>query len=236
MFGLSRRNRRPERMDQPDLPAEEHARALAGLARLNWISGSSRPLWWPLQKLAKSRPGQTLRVLDVACGSGDVTIALGRRFSRLGQSIELAGCDISETALGIAREKARRSRQRVDFYQADVLNRELPSGFDAIVCSLFLHHLSESDAETLLRRMGDAAGSLVLVNDLVRSRRGYLLAWLASRLLTRSAIVQYDGPISVQGAFTPAEALDLAARAGWRGAAISRHWPERFLLQWWKSS
>ena len=51
--------------------------------------------------------------------------------------------------------------------------------------------------------MADAAGRIVLVNDLVRSLPGFLLlAYPAPRLLTTSAVVHYDGPQSVRAAFT----------------------------------
>jgi len=221
-------------MDQSGLSAEDHKEALAGLARLNWLSGSSRILWPPLQKLARMQVGQTVRVLDLACGGGDVTVALANRARRERCQIKFAGCDASEVALSVARTKAKESDHTVEFFHADVLNTDLPAGFDAAICSLFLHHLTDTDAEELLRRMGRAAGRLVLVNDLVRCRRGYLLASMACGLLTRSPIVRADGPLSVEGAFTPAEALALAGRAGLIGAKISRHWPLRFLLQWSK--
>jgi SAM-dependent methyltransferase len=222
-------------MDQPGLPTDDHKEALAGLARLNWLSGSSRILWPPLQKLARFQAGQTVRVLDLACGGGDVTIALLNRARRDRCQLEFVGCDASEVALSVARKNAKKAGHNVEFFQADLLKTELPAGFDAAICSLFLHHLADTDAEELLRRMGRAAGKLVLVNDLVRSRRGYLLAWLASRLLTRSPIVMGDGPLSVEGAFTPTEALVLATRAGLAGATISTHWPLRLLLKWWKA-
>src|SRR5439155_9017041 len=97
-------------------------------------------------------------------------------------------------------------------------------GYDVVMCSLFLHHLSDEQAPVLLRAMADAAGSLVLINDLRRSRLGYTLAWLGCRLLTRSPIVHVDGPRSVAAAFSPEEALRIAERAGLHGATISRHW------------
>jgi 2-polyprenyl-3-methyl-5-hydroxy-6-metoxy-1,4-benzoquinol methylase len=231
---LSRRNRQPELMDQPGLLANDHKEALAGLARLNWLSGSNRILWPPLRKLARLQAGQTVRVLDLACGSGDVTIALANRARREKCQVEFVGCDVSEVALSVARANAQESGQSVEFFQANVLESELPAEYDAVICSLFLHHLADGDAEALLRRVSRAARRLVLVNDLVRSRGSYLLAVLASRLLTRSPIVRVDGPLSVEGAFTPAEALAMATRAELAGAAVSRHWPARFLLQWWK--
>jgi SAM-dependent methyltransferase len=234
LTSLSQRNRRAELMDQPGLPQDDHKQALAGLARLNWFSGSSRILWPPLHKLAQLEAGRTLKVLDLACGGGDVTVALANRARRQGCDIDFVGCDASEVALSVGRKNAKEFGKSVTFFQADVLKTELPAGFDIVICSLFMHHLTDADAEELLRRMGRAAGKLVLVNDLVRGRRGYLLALLASHLLTRSSIVRADGPSSVGGAFVPAEALALAMRAGLVGAMISRHWPLRWLLQWWK--
>jgi len=221
-------------MDQPKLSADVHEEALLGLARLNWLSRSSRNFWPALRQLVQSQSDQTIRVLDLACGGGDVTVALARAARREGYNMEFTGCDFSEVALAVARKNAAADGQRVEFFQANVVESEFPSGFDALICSLFLHHLDDNHAEHLLRRMGLAAGRLVLVDDLVRSRRGYALAVLASRFIVGSPIVRVDGPLSVAGAFTPSEALAMAKRAGLAGATLTRHWPQRFLLQWWK--
>ena len=70
----------------------------------------------------------------------------------------------------------------------------------------------------------------MLVNDLARSRFGFVGVWLASRFLTRSPVVRFDGPASVRSAFTRAEALALAERAGLTGATAQRSFPARFLL------
>jgi hypothetical protein len=134
-------------------------------------------------------------------------------------------------ALGHARHRCAEEGAEVRFFQADVLREPLPSGYDAVISSLFLHHLTEEQAVALLRRMG-AAGKSVLVNDLVRSRTGYLLAWLGTRLLSRSEVVHFDGPRSVEGAFTPNEARRLAEAAGLSGAVVQRRWPCRYLLSW----
>jgi 2-polyprenyl-3-methyl-5-hydroxy-6-metoxy-1,4-benzoquinol methylase len=222
-------------MDQPGIDSAEHARALAGLGRINWLSASSAILWPPLKRLAATYPGRAMRVLDVAAGGGDVTIALARKARETARRLEFVGCDVSDVAVDFARQKATAWNEPVKFERLDALDSPLPAGFDAIVCSLFLHHLTDEQAEALLRKMAEAARYLVVVNDLVRSRLGYLLAVAGTRLLTRSPIVHVDGPLSVQGAFTPAEALALAERAGMHAARVSRHWPQRFRLEWWKT-
>jgi SAM-dependent methyltransferase len=232
MGSLSQRRRRPEIMDQPGLDPGRHAAALRGLARINFWSRSAGILWPPLAALARQLGTTRLRVLDLASGGGDVAIRLWRQARRAGLEFHIEGRDLSPLAVGHARAAAARQRADMAFQLGDVLQGPLPSGFDAVLSSLFLHHLDEDQAAAFLRRMAETAGRLVLVNDLARGWTGLALAHLATRLLTRSPVVHCDGPRSVEGAFTPAEALALAAQAGLNGATVSRHWPCRFLLKW----
>lgn len=230
---LAERHRQAELMDEPSLDASEHARALTGLARVNRWSRSAAIVRPVLRRLAaESSVDRPLRLLDVACGGGDVTAAIARWARHAGLPVRVSACDISPTALDIARRHADSTGESIEFFRHDLLQQPLPAEFDVVMCSLFLHHLDEPDAVRVLRSMADAAARAVLVNDLIRSRSGYLLAMFGARLLTRSRIVHVDGPLSVAGAFTPPEALRLCEQAGLHGATISRHWPQRFLLHW----
>jgi 2-polyprenyl-3-methyl-5-hydroxy-6-metoxy-1,4-benzoquinol methylase len=226
---LDRRERFDELMDDPALDPAEHRLALAGLARVNRLSRSADVLWPPVARLVRRTSDRPVRILDVATGSGDVALSLVRKAARAGVRVEVAGCDVSPTAVRTATEAAGGT---ASFFVHDVIRDPLPTGFDVVTCSLFLHHLSEPDAVTVLRRMKDAAARLVLVNDLERCRLGYLAAWVGTRLLSRSRVVRYDGPVSVRQAFTPHEAVELARAAGLTGAAVGRRFPFRFLLRW----
>ncbi len=74
---LGTRNRQPELMDQPGLDESLHGHALQSLSRINWISRTSAMIWKPIQKLACESAGKrSLRILDVACGGGDVAVGL----------------------------------------------------------------------------------------------------------------------------------------------------------------
>lgn len=227
---LRTRERIPELMDDPGLAPDAHRRALAGLARLNRVSGSAAVLWPAVLRLARglNRP---VRVLDVATASGDVPAGLLTKARRAGISLDVSGCDISPTAVAAAAANCPMGR----FFVHDALRNPLPGGFDVVTCSLFLHHLSSDDALSLLAAMGEAAGRLVLVNDLSRSRFSFLGVWAACHLLTTSPVVRFDGPASVRSAFTPAEALALAERAGLFGATVRSKFPARFLLSWERS-
>ncbi len=231
MDGRSTRTVRPERMDDPALDEAEHRAALAGLARIHRVSGTagllSRALGDLLDRLSVPGPA---RVLDVACGGGDLTLALRER---AGRGLAIDGCDKSETALQRARGAAARRGLDVRFLAHDVLEGALPDGYHAIVCSLFLHHLEDDVVVDLLSRM--ARADAVLVHDLVRGAPGRLLARLVPPLLTRSRVVHDDAVLSVDNAFTVDEIRALAVRAGLRGARVTRRWPFRFLLTWSRS-
>jgi 2-polyprenyl-3-methyl-5-hydroxy-6-metoxy-1,4-benzoquinol methylase len=224
-------------MDQPGLDGAIHRRALAGLGRTNSICRVSHIIWRRIRE-AKLRPasGNRLRILDVASGGGDVVSGIALLAARDGVTVDAHGCDISALAILYAQQNAaRRGASGVEFFRLNALEDELPEDYDVVMCSLFLHHLIESDARTLLWRMGAAARRLAAVDDLRRTLRGYLYAWAGGRLLTRSHVVHVDGPLSVRAAFTMAEAKKLAIEAGWGEIEIRPHWPQRFLMTWKKS-
>jgi 2-polyprenyl-3-methyl-5-hydroxy-6-metoxy-1,4-benzoquinol methylase len=228
MLWLRRRRCQPELMDQPDLCPRRHATALRGLARLN-LFGSARTLWPPLAALASRHRDRPLRVLDVATGGGDVPLRIWRRARRAGVSLQIEGCDRSPFAIEQASRAATKAGADIRFFVHDALNGKPLRGYDAVISSLFLHHLNEDEAVAVLRIMS-ATARLVLVNDLERTAANFAMVYAASRLVTRSPVVHVDALLSVEAAFTLDEVRALARRAGLAGATVERRRPCRFLL------
>jgi SAM-dependent methyltransferase len=229
---LARRHRRDEIMDRPDLEERRHFHALRDLGRINFWSGSASILWPPLQQLAKQAGHRSLKVLDIACGAGDIPIRLFRKAVRAGLSLEIEGGDISPRAVAYARENAARAKAAVRFFQIDALTPDIPGVYDVITCSLFLHHLEDGPAAKLLGNLAGAARHTVLVSDLVRCSMGFFAAYLATRVLSTSDVVRTDGPWSVEAAYTVDEVAALAKKAGLAGATVVKRWPFRLLLTW----
>ncbi|RCL56553.1 MAG: methyltransferase domain-containing protein [Synechococcus sp. MED-G68] len=230
---LNNRDRQPEVMDQPGLDPKEHAKALMGLRRINAISRCSAGLFRPIEALAITQPAKPLRVLELACGGGDTAIDLALMAKRKGLSLDIHACDLNPEAVAIAQTNAVRRQAALTVFTADALAKPTDhNSFDVVYCTLFAHHLDELDVVRLLEVMALRSRKLVLVDDLIRSRLGFALAWIGTRLLSRSWVVHTDGLLSVRAALQPDEMKSIAMQAGLNNAQIKRSWPERYLLNW----
>ena len=230
---LNNRDRQPEVMDQPGLDPKEHAKALMGLRRINAISRCSAGLFRPIEALAITQPAKPLRVLELACGGGDTAIDLALMAKRKGLSLDIHACDLNPEAVAIAQTNAVRRQAALTVFTADALAKPTDhNSFDVVYCTLFAHHLDELDVVRLLEVMALRSRKLVLVDDLIRSRLGFALAWIGTRLLSRSWVVHTDGPLSVRAALQPDEMNSIAMQAGLNDAQIKLSWPERYLLSW----
>ena len=232
---LQEREWHREQLDDLHLDEKTVQTALSGLARLNFISRSAGILWAEIERLAHARGLQSLRVLDLACGGGDTPMALLRKARNSRLTLTISGCDLNDCSLQYARNQAAKNGLQIEFFRCDAVTEPLPYGYDVVTCSLFLHHLRENDALTLLARMAEAARHLVLVNDLQRSPLNYAMVWLGSRLLSRSSVVRNDALLSMKNAFTTAEVSALAQAAGLKNFAVHTRFPARLLLSWKKS-
>jgi len=228
-------------MDDPLLDEGLHRAALKGLEHLNAIGNSKMIVAAKIEKLARTFAvtghNQPLKVLDLACGAGDQAIALSKYFASKNLPVEIHGLDISGTAVAYAEASYQNCVQscgpgigKCTFSQLDVIDDQLPNGFDVIITSLFTHHLDPAQIITLLAKMAARARHIIMVNDLERSLTNLWGVTLATRLVTTSAVVHHDGPASVRAAFTAAEMLQMARDAGLHNASVSRQFPCRILL------
>lgn len=242
-MSMAKRELTPELMDDENIDPRAHRRALQGLSRLNRLSRASVSVARAIQELLAARgiPASDASLLDLACGGGDLllgvrgALGLAPPSSNPKHVTKDIAIDISSTALGVLRERADRQKLAVLRVRADVLAAPLPvgdAGVDICMCSLFLHHLTRADTLGVLREMARVARSGVVISDLARTRRGLLLAWCASRLVTRSRVVHVDSLKSVRAAWTRNELQELAREAGLHTAEVRAIWPQRLLLVW----
>lgn len=218
-------------MDHPGLDRTLHHNALRGLGRIHAWSCTVRKIGvTALSLLDSSR--EPVRMLDLACGGGQIVQGLHHWSQSRRLTWRIDGCDISPTAIQFARTTADREGTRCRYFESDVLRQPIPAGYDILLSSLFLHHLTESEAVLFFSKLADSAQTGFVVVDLERRAAGLLLAHVATRFLTTSPVVHTDGPRSVRRAFSLGEVVRLAKSAGLRGVRLQRCWPFRWTMSW----
>jgi demethylmenaquinone methyltransferase/2-methoxy-6-polyprenyl-1,4-benzoquinol methylase/phosphoethanolamine N-methyltransferase len=125
--------------------------------------GQARRLRRKTIEFAQIAPAE--RVLDVGCGTGDLTLLAKTRSGSAGQ---VCGIDPSPEMIGVARRKAARQKADVDF-RVGVIER-LPysdGSFDVVLSSLMMHHLP-ADLKPLalaeIRRVLKPGGRLAILD------------------------------------------------------------------------
>lgn len=221
----------PTHRDTPELldtlvavPAASLAHNLRDIRRINRYLGGTAVVRAHLPALLAGVPhGETVSILDVATGSGDIPLALVRWGRRNGYDIRVLATDIADDVLAVARDETA-GEPRIVIEACDV--RALPyhdRAFDVVTCSLALHHLAHADAVRALAEMGRVARRGIIVNDLVRTWPGYVGAWLVGIVTTTNRLTRHDAPLSVLRAWTPDELRAMAAEAGLIDVTVTEH-------------
>jgi demethylmenaquinone methyltransferase / 2-methoxy-6-polyprenyl-1,4-benzoquinol methylase len=106
---------------------------------------------WRERAVNRAELSQGDSVLDVCCGTGDLSVELA---ARVGPAGHVVGCDFSEPMLDLAREKARRrGADGVRFEWADALSLPYDAArFDAVTVGFGVRNLAN-----LERGLGEMA-------------------------------------------------------------------------------
>lgn len=214
-----------EIMDRPQPVSSELERDLRNLRQLNRWFGSYALIANFLRRWVK--PGDRLRVVDLATGSADIPRLVVDHAREVGAKIEVDALDMQPATLAIARRLSS-DYPEISFFEANMLEWQSDAPYDIVLCSLVLHHFNEDDAVRVLQRCRELSKKFVLVSDL---RRGWLASvgvYLLTTLLFREPMTKFDGRLSAARAFSFREMDQLARRAGWTNF---RHRRFRFARQ-----
>jgi ubiquinone/menaquinone biosynthesis C-methylase UbiE len=211
MPDFSARLKATELMDDLSRPVAEFDQAYRELASINRRLGGIRAI----ERFLPPREG--LNVLDVAAGGCDIGDAL----------VESRKCRVISLDLNPMGLRHSRGTQPV---VGDATELPFPdASFDAVICSLSFHHLTDAECVRVLREMWRTSRGCIVVNDLHRHPVAYVSIWVLAHLFSNSVMVRNDGPVSVRRAFSPSELREFARKAGVK-AEVHRSFPFRLVL------
>jgi SAM-dependent methyltransferase len=225
---LLARQREPEWMDAPDADPGLLRSSLEFIRRINAFLGYTRATLHHLERLTQGWDAtQTLTILDLATGSGDIPRAIARWAKHRGLNVQIVGIDLHEATLRIAAAGNRRSS--IALVRADATDLPFADGsFDFVLTNMFLHHLDEAVVLKVLAEMNRVCHRGMIVADLLRSRRAYF--WISLFTAFSNPMVKHDARVSVTGAFSQTELLELRDQAGLSDLQAHRHFGHRLVL------
>ena len=202
-----------EMMDRPQPVSAELERDLERLRQLNRWFGSHRLVLNFMRRWIK--PHTRTRIVDLATGSGDIPRLIANYARGIRAQVEIDAFDRQSATLEISR-KLSSGYPEIYYREADILEWNAAETYDIALCTLALHHFSDEDAASVLRRCRQLSRRFVLVSDL---RRGILLrtgVYLLTTMIFREPMTRHDARLSAARAFSFTEMRDLALRAGWK--------------------
>jgi SAM-dependent methyltransferase len=230
---FNQRSSQSEWMDDQSGSFEEFENCLHDLEKLNhWSFGYRSTLKW-LDKMARLIPlTQPITIFDIGSGAGDML----RQIEQYGRSTDthfnLIGIDINPWAKKAA-DKLIYTDSMIRFETKDIFAFEADRQADFIISALFTHHLNQEQLIQFIRWMEDHSQEGWFINDLHRHPVPYYFLKLFTPLLKLDPMVQHDGPISVQRAFTKSDWIKIleAAEIPLEEVEIKWYFPFRYGIE-----
>jgi hypothetical protein len=219
-----------EIMDDFNLQGDEMQELLTDLKRVNKMLGGNAITLNGIDQLLEGRlTNNTITILDIGCGDGEMLRQCAQWMKKKGRNVHLIGLDANAHIL---KEAVNRSEEikNTTFKVVNVFaEKEILPEFDIALCTLFLHHFKESQIEDLLNRLTRKAKMGVVINDLHRSFWALWLFRLYGLLFLKSRIARHDGLVSVARGFKRRELKRISEKI--KGVHQLK-WKWAFRYQW----
>lgn len=224
MVDWRRRGEGTEYMDGAGAAGEDLERALVELRWINRFLGGERAT---LNAFGQLGLKGKVEVLDVGTGAADIPMALVKWGRSIGVQIRVVAVDFNPAVCAWA------ARHTAPFPEIEVRQGDAfalpfaPGSFDYVHSALFLHHFPQPAAARLLQLLFGLCRRGLVINDLHRHPLSFYPVKGGTALLSRSRMVQHDGPLSVLRGFVRGEVEELARQSG---VPLSLQW--RWAFRW----
>lgn len=226
LWHFPHRSYQPELLDDLQLEPANLARNLRELESVNRLLGGHRLLGRLIAREAPVSVGP-LRIADIGCGGGDALHFLARHPALAGRRLALTGLDHSPQVLAYARH--HHAHPRIAYRHMDALQPWPSTTYHLICFNLVLHHFTDAQLITLLRRAARHSHTL-LITDLHRSRLAYAGFALLARLWRFSYVSRHDGLLSVRKSFRRRDWYRLCRAAGLPPPRVRWCWAFRWAV------
>ena len=222
---------KPERIDVGDYTQAEYERFLKEIRFINDRLGDRSALEATLLADVERRGLTSCSVLDVAAGSGALLGVIADFAHKTHRNVTLVGLDLNKLSVSEIANEAR-AHPEITPLRGDALSLPFAdASFDYSICSLFTHHLTDHQIVPVLREMSRVARRGILVIDLERSVKAWVLYQLFCTAFRISPLVRQDGSLSIRKGFLRDELRGFGENARLSNITIERHSPYRVVMR-----
>ncbi len=227
----SRRSEDPEIMDDLDCSGEVVYQTLREIGFINKTLGGNGVTLSGLKTLLHRKGSYSLA--DLGCGGGEMLPIIHRWGEAHGYHFHLTGIDANPHIVRYASEAVK--KENVVFKTENVAQEPFLEGeYDIITATLFAHHFSSGELAVLLRKWMKKTRVGMVINDLHRHPLAYYSIKLLTHLFSKSAMVRYDAPLSVQRGFSRKEWRQILEQAGIKNYTLRWRWAFRWEVVLWR--
>lgn len=204
----------PEHLDERDFPAHEKLKIVHALHRFN---GLTRAYWRftrvlrPWIERVSQREGRPARLLELASGSGEFTLALARAARDARLPVEITGSDYVPEYVSQGREKARARGLDVGFALIDAFDMSAcqAGAWDLVFIAQSAHHFTAGQLAMMVAQSRRIATTAFIAVDGRRSLQLLALVPLGAAITLERNLV-HDATITARKFFTETELAEIA--------------------------
>jgi ubiquinone/menaquinone biosynthesis C-methylase UbiE len=189
-------------MDDLSLDENQIKSILKDITLANKLLGGNTITIKALDRLFKEHPREKYTIIDMGCGDGNMLRAVADHCAKKNIKAQLIGLDLNEKSINIAKESSS-GYGNIRYLTQDVLALK-PEEFhcDILLCTLTLHHFSQEQIHTFIKKFALLATIGIIVNDLDRNKISLALFKIFSHLFIKTSIAKHDGLVSIKSGFT----------------------------------
>lgn len=223
-----------EHMDNEQLPQAERLELVRLLDRLNLSLGLPQrytALLEPLMLEMARDLGRPVKVLEIAGGTGGLSLALAEASGRSGLPLQITCSDVMEASLDEGRRRAEEQGVAVDFRYLDAfdLGSLRQERFDLVLIAQSMHHFSPGRLAVMIAQAERSGARTFIGIDGQRSLAVSLGMPLVTALQA-NADFMHDGLVSARKFYSEPELDAIAATATGRCDHLVAHrWPGTLL-------
>jgi 2-polyprenyl-3-methyl-5-hydroxy-6-metoxy-1,4-benzoquinol methylase len=218
-------------MDDFSLEGEELREALDKIASINQLLGGNKVTLDGIQQLLVNvSRNETITIVDIGCGNGDMLRTLAQYAEKSGLVFELIGIDANRFTVNHAQQLSAHY-ENISFRCEDIFDASFKEvKADLFLCTLTLHHFKNEEIEYLLPLFYKNARLGIVINDLQRSGLAYRLFQLLCFVFCLNMMSREDGLISILRGFTKEELIRFSNQMNFNKWSIRWRWAFRY--QW----